>query len=446
MQSKSPNIDMKDATTNSTALEVAIRAGQIANVETLISAGASVNSENERGETPLHVAILFRANWMICDLLLKHHADPNFRLDAPHCSIAPLTMAVHIDQKLGMAEAENQVQIVKLLLDCDAKYEPDWSESRHVYSNFLTLLNRSSFGVSRPSTPFLECLALFLRMGSDPWSLLPDAVCPAGHCHFFAQFVLFHAREASLPDVLLQNSNIDRYGQDLVTLLLDPCPHRTKPPNGPALSSLVQQVVDRGIVFDYTRNPISTALAKSPNKDKAALIRALLTPPSLSIHTRDNHLGRPLEALAKVLELLRWDLAELILSRDLDLAVSVNPTRNFQHKVAQIFVFEPRSWYHRYADNGFKQVIASYLGVFQWEKQDVDTEEIRSAVRCVIHVLTKRILDDLGSDPTASSDKERLRDAMMMRQKYDLPEISVRKDSLLESPGDSRQEAEPGMD
>ena len=101
-----------------TPLMQAVYGGKIDIVQSLLSHKANVNFRNDRGETPLLIAVKREAKDM-ARLLLKHGADPNTPYQASQASYNPNSSDPerHGITALGYAASKGQVDMAKLLLD-----------------------------------------------------------------------------------------------------------------------------------------------------------------------------------------------------------------------------------------------------------------------------------------------------------------------------------------
>jgi len=116
-------------------IHVAIRLGNVAMVQLLLSHGANVNPDPKivNGQTPLAIAI-WRRNSEIVRTLLDNHADANMEAsDGPFRRLNPLDWAIYLDQP----------DVVKLLLEGHA--DPNAVMSRSAYEEG---------GPNRPRQPF----------------------------------------------------------------------------------------------------------------------------------------------------------------------------------------------------------------------------------------------------------------------------------------------------
>lgn len=102
----------------SKALYEAARSPNLKMIEFLIAHGAMVNFRNERGGTPLSIAVI-DGNVQNCELLLAHGADPNIHIDPGEEATTPLHLAVSSDYN----EIVDHNEIIKLLLYYGADIE-----------------------------------------------------------------------------------------------------------------------------------------------------------------------------------------------------------------------------------------------------------------------------------------------------------------------------------
>ena len=86
-------VDVNAKWDGKTPLHVAVRGGNIALAEYLISAGADVNTKDRYGDSPLHYAT-YRDNEEIAKLLISAGADVNAKNDI---GMSPLEVAVYRD-------------------------------------------------------------------------------------------------------------------------------------------------------------------------------------------------------------------------------------------------------------------------------------------------------------------------------------------------------------
>ena len=422
MKANSIDLGLRDAK-NRSALEIAIAANRTNTIDRLLRAGASPHYTNQHGETPLHTAIRKHMDCSTIQLLLDAGADCNARvamateqngLRTFHY-VSTLDLATHVDSDLDSLAAHNRFLTIETLLKADIDYNADSNEGRQVYANFFTILDRSPLNFSEPPASFTDCLRAFLRRGADPFCQRPP--CNLGYCTALSQCIFFHTNNSAILQCMVQEIDPKSHGQRLVSQLLEPCPMWTKTSVGAPPSTILAKLIRRGIGFTTYTNLLSIAFIKSPNSDKASLTKTLLKAPRADIHFRDPQLGRPLQALTTVPEPLRLELAEILLERDLH---DAQP---------RIFIYDMGKDYMKYTRDEYKAAMKRYLdiGIFhQAGYEGYTSEELETSLRCVIHVLTKRIIEESNSNQLSTPENEqRFRDAHDIRKHYNLYHIAT---------------------
>lgn len=412
------DVDVRN-TDGLTALEIAIRVGYKANVEVLLKRGASVRCRNERWERPLHFAIRCKTSSSICQLLLKNGANPNSPMQDKGVEISPLQFAVLDKGTLSPANLRSYLQIVGLLVLSSDRFDAASAEGEHIYRSVLYTIRRSPYCLDDCFGAVSDSLKLFLKKGCDPLVLQAIEPCRADRCRSLAASVFFHTAEPKLSMALIGSCKSDTFGRGLLYTLLEPCPSRCSPEDGPRPDELIRHLLARDIGVDLARNPLCRVMATSPAKCKSDFARVLLTSGYASIHTRDSHFGSPLAVLTELDEPLRYELAEIVLEPDYDLWTRER-TVSTQQLTPQIFAYNPFNQYGRYLAPDFKQLLRSY-----WAPTTPTNTQLTSAMRCVIHVLTKHLVEDALFGTSDFEKRSRWLDGMKLRQEHQLPEIPL---------------------
>lgn len=420
----SVNIDLPDGT-NSTALEVAIRAGKYDNIGLLLEAGASVSRTNTAGETPLQFATSCGATPGVYNVLTRYGANPNPTIGHPSQSSASLGLTV--DFRL----VHKAWLYLYTFYPADNSVYRRWEYSLS-YKRFLDMLEQCTFFFSRPLDAKTKkcirlCLQFFLHKDSDPLAQLRSPECIDG-CDSLAKRIFFHNSNPEFVDVLIDNCNTKLYGAGLVATLLEPCPGIVPSRDKSRLISSLAHLCLRGIDFDALHNPVCFALEKSPHTEKVDLIEALLANSSLSIHTCRFPYGPPLAYLVRVEEPLRWQLAETILTRDVVLEKLMYGRCNHGDRKT-LFIYDLRTQYESYTGNEYERYVSRYL--YEFHRFFTPPNETELAIQCVIHVVTRFMIFDMASDPLIASAEAKLKAIRDMRQKYKLPAISIDEDWFL---------------
>lgn len=432
----SPAVIDFESTGRHTALELAILAGKVAMVETMLRAGASVQRPNRERQQPLHFAILHFASATICSLLIDFGA----KLDAPlvcgNVRITPINLVLQrfLNSK-NDRERDVLCSILQLLVDHGAQISSDEAKGEPSLIRFVkasTELDSTSLSVRQNQIRPSSLLGYYLNADRDPLCWFPKQYCPAHECKSFAAFIFAHTPKSGLSEILLESSNMMRYGLDLVRVLLSPCRMRYSNSDDPSINDLLRKLLARMKADNVTGTMrpgiLALLVSQMPKKKSLKRLETLLRSGYVSAH----ECTEVIPLLIELEEHVRLPLFELLISQtDLPPSRPRDKPWEFQD-IARCFFPNPRSSKFQdlagdpHTQESFKHRVLSELQICQ-----PSFEVGECIVQCVIHVFTKRMLEGEMGRNDASAERI-IYIASRLRKTYRLPDIPVAKDLLLE--------------
>lgn len=455
-----------------TPLEIAVQTGRTNNVRLLLQAGASPKKRHDKGQS-LHTAVSTATSPEICDALLRHGADVEGRQhEDTECTHTPLVLAWG---KLWSVPApgteERLCMIIEILLDYGAKADFD---SRLERAEVLTFVHSwivwQKLNVHSTSS---QTLRLWHLLGSDfnPVCWFPRRYCPANECSSFASLIFNHTAGSGLSGRLIDCSDHSKYGEDLVRALVTSCSKRAASISDIHVSDLLANLLGKlmllGLHANQNHDLVRIILEKSSTKDQAALFHVLLTFDFVNAEEKKmivDWVRAPDEATelkARVREIgndqgLMQLFEKLLGDHDLDLPM--------QRVLLQALPDLKESLRFRLAEsllmpkNGlmsigvYQKIITQYLEQDNaghsdhqsfWNKvlhdlglddslSSLQNERNERIVQCIIHVLTKLMLEQ-PIPGVHLSGRRQVTMALGWRSDNRLPSVSITSSALIET-------------
>ena len=416
-----------------TALEIAIQWGRVVVVKILLSAGAAVKGRNEKGQQPLHFAILELASAEICRLLMDSGANVNSALSTSEGSISPMHMTLELFlQSKKDVEKDAFCAILQELIDRGAQIKPDGGAGETSLEKFVqasTKLDSKSLSDRPKQTRPSSLVGYFLSADRNPLCWFPKQYCPAQECKSLAAYIFAHTAMSGLSEMLIESSDMTKYGLDLVHVLLKPCTMRYSNAEdltvNDLLRNLLQKMSDQHVPGYLESGLLRHLSDRTPKKKRLERLDTLL---------RSRYVSRTecTDALIRLDdepdEKFRLSLAELLLSQ-----FDPAPDSPWAYQCFMDYFFDlSPSQIKGFAEDEnsreeFKEHILTQLGVTP------PTESAERIVQCVVHVYTKLLLEDNIPRHIDSAD-DIVYIASRLRELYGLPDIEVAKHLLLERP------------
>jgi len=212
------NLDIEDSQ-HRTALEFAIGAGQKGAVELLLDSGASIQRWNSSDQQPLHYAIQVSSS-DICMVLLQHGANVNAPLPQTrhtYCSSIAITME-RLARTQAKQERDDLARIFEVLLTYGAVITQSSGDTEPTRLDFLQSWYEWDPLSFHPSH--------YLRSDFHPLCWFSREYCPGRECTSLAAFVFCHTPGSGLAELLVQTTDVEKYGHDLLHAILSPCARR----------------------------------------------------------------------------------------------------------------------------------------------------------------------------------------------------------------------------
>jgi len=409
-----------------TALEIAIQAKINGNVRVLINAGAAVNRRDRAVEQPLHFAIRSSTHWSIIRLLLEEGAKTSTPVLFGNRKVSVLRYAVQCQNPIGPLQLQNYLQTIYQLVKHGANFDSTTVEGLAIYDRVLTVISRIPFWLDDTLPKVRDTLKLFLgRLECDPFHDTPIAFCPAATCKTVASSVLFHTPNTGLSTVLMDDRLIARSGEDLLYLLLNPCPSACLSRTDQSFDSVIRQLLISRDYLDNVcihlgtdRNPMCHVFAKTPPDFKKSFALALASSGTIKVSASDVRYGRPLARLLGVETPLRYELAEIFLQSELDMWWPSRLQR--PASTPSLLIFHPWQDYATYFTPEYEKHVKLHL-----LSASLDNTELNSALDCVYHVLTRYMVEHALFGEMDYAKRIRLLDGLKVRQDRRLPPITL---------------------
>lgn len=407
-----------------TALEIAIQANSSGNVRVLINSGAAVNRIDSAGEQPLHFAIRSSTHWSIIRLLLEEGAKTSTPALFGNRRVSVLRYAVQCQNPTGPLQLQNYLQTIYQLVKHGANFDSTTVEGLAIYDRILTRISRIPFWLDDTLPKVRDTLKLFLgRLECDPFHDTPIAFCPAASCKTLAASILFHTPNTALSAILTDSRLITRSGEDLLYLLLNPCPYACLSRRDQSFDGVIRQLLTSRNYLDNVcirlgtdRNPICHVFARTPTEFKKPFAQALASSGAISVSASDVRYGRALARLVEVDRPLRYELAEIFLRSELDLWW---PSRLQPPTSPSLLIFHPWQDYATYFTPEYEKHVKLHL-----TSASPDNTVLNAALDCIYHVLTRHMIEHALFGDMDYAKRIRLLDGLKIRQDRGLPPLT----------------------
>ena len=428
MQTETLSIDITSSKRR-TALEIAIHMGRQVMVKTLLDAKASLSRANDDGQQPLHFAISVVADSVICRLLLDYgaKADETY-FPRNRQPISPMEMA--LDQFL-LSSNENKKDVLCAILqelvshEAKSSFDNTKNEPLAKFIKATAQLDVSSPSVRQKQTQPAVLLGYYLSAGRNPLGWFPKYHCPASECKSLAAFIFSHTPKSGLSAILIEISDMTRYGLDLASVLARPCSMRYSSAQDPSINDLLNVLLRRmrnQNVIGFIRTGLLREMVEdTPRKKLLERLRTLIE----SGYVCEQDCTEALSWIGDIEESdFRLSFAELLLSR-------IGPTMDIVHKsLADLFFGQRLPQFHdltedvRLHERVRNQVLPA-LGISSSQKNEECIEQ------GVMHAFTRLLLEKKISTLDGSASAI-IYTASRLRQRYRLSDIPISRELLLE--------------
>ena len=449
------DINAKDCD-SMTALEIAARKADSTAVRTLLQAGASFEPCSTAQETTLHVSMLHWPSYMVTAELLPHAREAGYLETEAYEKLhdEKVKLICHtIESSTSHWELRRHYKILRLILEDGKPGRPFVWSVDDVLKVLVETWSRNSpllppdFMNNRPLT---SCKIL-LEAGADVFASSEECT----ECRDLAGITLFHQSSTALADLFVDNcwqGHVD----GLVKRILAPCNLRIAAVDENRLLPLLDRLLSRQI-----RSPndlLYCALDNTPDHLKVAFVNKILAC-QLSGDLRGPNLfltAALIEKLTSIAEGIRWAVCEAILIQDAGFKFLWKERATQHHaplssmsrsdqagtyldyvvrRVAnQDWLFPGKTiltWLH--AHEGFTPSICGCGGRHLCFLKSQSCALEHQVQRCVVHVVTKMMVDpetELGKELPR---KERVLWALELRRQFGLPDIIIDSSLLTEA-------------
>jgi hypothetical protein len=437
-----------------TPLEIAIRMNNARAVSLLLQSGASATRANCDGQSPLQLAThAFSGQYNeVIGLILRHGGCVNDPEGSSEVKAArrPLDMAIAC---LSLPANRSKTQaIYTLICHILQRMQPDSQRDAMSFRSFLVIQTQHQKMLDQARgfrSEVLACYKLFLRYGQNTLEVeWPHADCSPlelDKCKSLASYALFHAPDPALGELILKCCPM-QHTKDLIRLVLAPCPGRLPSRSIDYLSNLLRTLLARPNVFAADENPLALVMGTSRAPEVAPFLEATLASGYTNVHMPDSRLGRPILALTDLPEPYSWKAAELLLRHCGGLTHS-----SARMPADTLLIDLHRSTLALYATGGYLDHIYHYIeGICERDGFPIDDaaelqrdacgchkrsltaeSQTRALQKMVIHVVTRDALENRLDRNPLPYPLERLRDALSLRKRFDLPELALNNRLLL---------------
>ncbi|KAK5726079.1 hypothetical protein LTR15_004271 [Elasticomyces elasticus] len=443
MKATAVSIDLRDHEGH-TALELAVMVDHATLLETLVNAGAMMDTYNAQRDSPLHFAvhssafacmgILLRTNVNVC--------SPNTMGDSPLGLLVDLLDLLKYPLNLTGRQAWlDAVGRVDSLLDHATDHQLRQHEEPFarlisvVYSNLFVLDFRNRDAPSQCR----RLLKRFLDRGCTPLVRAYGRLraCSAG-CRSLAELAAFHDSDGGLWDLVIESTTAHpryKYGEELMGVLLRPCCVRGVKHQ---VSDRVENLLDAGyriLTSEKQAAALSEILNNSDRETSKEMLEVLLRRSAIdSIPDLRGSLS-PLFDLLRSLKTYHqsvtdddYKLAEILLLQDEGFARDRN--EDLADVPGCLFVYHPGFHYLRYLQLAYVRHVRHTLNVDRSRK--ADPYMVADAFYCILDVLTKRMLSNQLPEPRNGTHRSRSMAALRIRQSFKLPDIAVDSEVLVQ--------------
>lgn len=455
------NIDARDCD-GMTALEIVIRMADHETIKILLCAGASPRFCSVSNQTILKVSMLHFPSYDVAvEILSAATGEGSVNAMKWYWTARAEALELASDTLRSETQSWRPIDIYRLVL-LILKFDSGLQEENRIPVatrdfTFRVLVETWDRNMQHPSvsaadrTPVMCCEELLKsganmllpsdqcssRLSSQP----PNAPLESRSCNTLADLAMFHQADSRLASAIITNHSKE-YAAELARCMLNPCPFRIATIDGDQLAAWLHC-----LLVDSSPNKLDLllfALRLSPTSLKYLFVRTVLSPAAgvLFDSSRETDAWDVLEGLCCLEESLRWPVAELILKEHLEsrFAARFVPTPSprglFVDSVPSAINYLDHVYrttqercdgkaVHTPPPPAFVPNYRSSQGGFRWP-------HVGSVLpRCVVHVISKTMLDERGQLGRELPAKTRTLRALRLRHDAGLPDISIDNSLLI---------------
>ncbi|KAK3654470.1 hypothetical protein LTR56_004100 [Elasticomyces elasticus] len=416
------NVDVPDDK-GRTALRLAVDLNKPWLVDMLLNAGASVNTKDAVGDSPLHASVrppifamassLLHANAEVC--------SPNLAGDSP---LRVLVNVLSSTQDKG--ERRDALNLVDKFLD-HGSYQQDGT-SLEIYLSKIWLPWRDC----QWNYIYYKTLKKFLAKGCSPFHLIDAKGC-SGHCRTLADLAAYHDPGDDLWDIVASsNASIPERAQELMEVLFErPCRYRCIDIFEHVHSLFVSGfLATSGAQLDALRMILMSGDSRLKQKTLGAFVEYdifdKIWPVRVLLEIVGDRVDRGFP------DSNDYALAEVLMSQDVGLAA----TRQVEDidLSSCLFVHHPGLEYLQYLSPRYRQYLQHYLNnsrAASVEHTHDNAEMVVKVHKTVLDLLTKRMISDKLPDPQYGTLRSRVVAALQIRRSLNLPDVAMDSGSVI---------------
>lgn len=440
-----------------TALEIGARRSDPNAVQIILDAGASFQHCSIPQDTVLHVSMLHQASYTITAKILPHARRAGYLDTEAYMTLHNETMKVichNIESPTGYTELKRYYNILRLILEdgkpgqsSDCSIDPIFKILVRTWDRNSRFLS-SDYMNNRPSS----CCQFLLEAGADV--LAPSGRCTA--CGDLAGDPFFHHSSTALADVIVERS-MPEHVDGLIKRVLSPCSLRIATVDEDRLPRLLDFLLGRR--SQSLDDLLLYALEHTPDRLKLQFVRMILTTDfpgrikALDL-TLDADGASIVEKLMGIDESVRWPISEVIFLQDAGLKFlwewpgAVDPDLMLSRRLTRC---ESTAYLDdilgRVREERGRTGISTIVSWLPTEcvphknphgpahhglLKTSDSNTTHQLQRCIVHVVTKMMLDPTAGLGKALPKKERLLWALELRRTFDLPDIKFDNSLLID--------------
>lgn len=418
MHNRSIGVDTRDRK-GRTALELAVRKDSSTLAALLLEHGASVDLPDGQGNTPLHTALQAFASPAMFHVLLSKGANPNTCVPTTEeRRTSPLGLIAKIIRSIRRSEHVRYLKYLNIVGELLA-FGAGWSSAE--LESIIGAFGHY-YHVSKGSNELFESirpvLRAYLEAGHDPAAVSCPAHLDGCFLGTLANFAAVHSPSPLLALFILGEVKVAAHVRSLVDDLLRhcDCPDLPRLPNDDILDILRCALKRMDSIDPLALPRLSTGLLM------ATLERSTsdLLVPSIRMIVSANPEECRFDSYSS-----RYDLVRKMVMRPFDTLCTaaefilvrrdgVDDPGSLPEMMRSIYQFA----FHAKPVVNIESRVRTFM-----RKNPCSEHEIRTFFLCVLHVVTKEILEQKCSiDPQA---KETLIELIRIRQSHELPDLAI---------------------